>query len=88
MNDDEWLGTSTLGAVRLNDALARAEKAESERDYLQGLVDGSDYLKRAKKAEARLAELVNEVKAWMVEQPYATPGLYNILAEYDGGEHG
>ena len=57
-----------------------------ERDTLADRI--SDLRGEIEEAEARLAELVNEVKAWMVEQPYATPGLYNILAEYDGGEHG
>lgn len=38
---------------RLVTSNERAEKAESERDYLQGLVDESNHLKRAEKSEAQ-----------------------------------
>jgi hypothetical protein len=97
VNDDEWLGTSTLSAVRLNDALERAERAEAA---LQKARENAAFsLERRDVAEARLAELVRrareELEYWRDMRTIGNTAherfdklLKEFGDKYDGGEHG
>jgi len=58
-----------------------------ERDTLADRI--SDLRGEIEEAEARLAELVREVWEWSLgDSPRDTQPLLDILAKYEGGEHG
>lgn len=71
----------------------RAEKAEADRDEADRCLRvaaqaSASHQTALRKAEARLAELVSDVRAWWYDAPPCGKQLMRILDEYEGGEHG